>query len=86
MGWRREYYAPECRISLASTAVARALPKRATVIPNPYDDSVFQKRVATSDRKHDLVFVGRLINGERPPNVLLALDLLRQRGLCLVSR
>ena len=64
-----------------SKSVARALPTAATVILNPYDDGVFQNRVATMDRKHDVVFVGRLIKEKGLRNVLLALDLLHQRGL-----
>ena len=66
-----------------SSALARALATPATVIPNPYDDGVFQKRIATRDRKHDVAFVGRLVKEKGLQHVLLALDLLRQRGLVL---
>jgi glycosyltransferase involved in cell wall biosynthesis len=66
-----------------SRALARALPTPATVIPNPYDDGVFQKRIATGDRRQDLVFVGRLTKEKGLQNVFSALDLLRQRGLVL---
>jgi glycosyltransferase involved in cell wall biosynthesis len=63
-----------------SVALARALPTPATVISNPYDDGLFQKRIPTRDRSQDVVFVGRLIKEKGLKNVLLALDLLRQRG------
>jgi glycosyltransferase involved in cell wall biosynthesis len=66
-----------------SRALERTLPTPALVIPNPYDESVFKKRVATGDRKRDVVFIGRLVNEKGFQNVLLALDLLRQRGCIL---
>jgi glycosyltransferase involved in cell wall biosynthesis len=66
-----------------STAVARALPTWAAVIPNAYDDGMFQNRLAPSDRRHDVVFVGRLIAEKGLQNVFLALDLLRQRDRAL---
>jgi glycogen synthase len=66
-----------------SSALARALPTPATVIPNPYAEDVFQNRIAARDRKHDVVFVGRLIKEKGLRHVLSALDLLRQRGLVL---
>jgi glycosyltransferase involved in cell wall biosynthesis len=66
-----------------SKAVADALPISATVIPNPHDESVFRKWIATDDRTRDVVFVGRLIEAKGLRNVLLSLDLLRKRGLVL---
>jgi glycosyltransferase involved in cell wall biosynthesis len=66
-----------------SGALERALATPATVLPSPYDDGLFQKRSATRDRKHDVVFVGRLVKEKGLQNVLLALDLLRRRGLVL---
>lgn len=66
-----------------SRAVACALPTPATVIPNTYDDSVFTKRSALSDRQHDVVFVGRLVEEKGLQNLLLALDLLCKKGLVL---
>jgi glycosyltransferase involved in cell wall biosynthesis len=66
-----------------SRALARALPTPATVIPNPYDEGVFQNRTAAGDRKHGVVFVGRLIKEKGLQILLSALDLLRQRGLVL---
>ena len=53
------------------------------MIPNPYDDGVFQKRIATRRSGQDLVFVGRLTKEKGLQIVLSALDLLRQRGLVL---
>lgn len=64
-------------------ALARALATPATVLPSPYDDGVFQNRIAPRDRQRDVVFVGRLIEEKGLRNVLLALDVLRQRGLVL---
>jgi glycosyltransferase involved in cell wall biosynthesis len=66
-----------------STALSRALPMPATVIPNPYDDGLFKKSIVTADRPHDVVFVGRLVPEKGVQNVLLALKLLNQRGLVL---
>ena len=66
-----------------SSALARALPTPATVIPNPYANAVFQNRTAATDREHDVVFVGRLIKEKGLQNVFSALDLLRRRGIVI---
>ena len=67
---------------VAPTALARAADV-GNRNPNPYDDGLFKKRIATADRPHDVVFVGRLVPEKGVQNVLPALKLLNQRGLVL---
>ena len=66
-----------------SSALRYALPRPTTVVPHPYDESVFWKRTTTANRQHDIVFVGQLIKEKGLRNVLLALDLLQRKGLML---
>lgn len=64
-----------------SEYVARCFKTRSRVIPNPYDDRVFNVR-STSTSRRDLIFVGRLVS-EKGVDILLEalakLDALRPR-------
>jgi glycogen(starch) synthase len=61
-----------------STALAGAFPG-ATVIPNPYDDSVFRSEGAAPENG-ELAFVGRLFEGKGADLAVHALNILRTRG------
>ncbi|NJL02652.1 MAG: glycosyltransferase family 4 protein [Spirulinaceae cyanobacterium SM2_1_0] len=63
-----------------SPAIAAHLPTPATVIPNPYDDSVFRLTMR-GDRPHELIFVGRLVSDKGVDLLIAALERLRQQGL-----
>ena len=69
-----------------STAVARALLKPGTVIPNPYDDGVFQKRVAPRDRKQDLVLSVASSRRRASETFFRRSICCARRGSCSVSR
>jgi len=62
-----------------SDAVARAIGAPCTVIPNPYDAAVFFSD--STQRTHNLVFVGRLVSDKGVDVLLTALAILRDRGL-----
>jgi len=62
-----------------SPAIAARLPAPATVIPNPYDASLF--RIANAgDRPLNLIFVGRLVSDKGADLAIAALARLRQQG------
>ena len=61
-----------------STALAGAFPG-AAVIPNPYDDSVFNTEGAASETG-DLAFVGRLLEAKGADLAIIALKILNERG------
>lgn len=63
-----------------SSAVAENLPCPAQIIPDPYDDSVFQLQPDAVRRK-DLVFMGRLVSDKGVDLALQALANLRSEGL-----
>jgi glycosyltransferase involved in cell wall biosynthesis len=63
-----------------SNAVAAHLTTPSVVIPNPYDDSLFQA-AESAERKRDLVFLGRLVSDKGADLVLSAAAALSQRGL-----
>ena len=64
-----------------SAAIAADFPP-STVIPDPYDNTVFYERSEIC-RDRDLVYVGRLISDKGAHLVLEALANLRSNGLCL---
>jgi glycogen synthase len=63
-----------------SGAVAEAVGTKCTVIPNPYDDSLFC-RVEPSARSRELAFVGRLVSDKGADILLAALVQLGKQGL-----
>ncbi len=63
----------------ATGAVARSFAGSATVIPNPYDDTLFRRRPEI-ERNRDLVFVGRLVSDKGLDVLIGALTLLAQGG------
>jgi glycogen(starch) synthase len=63
-----------------SDAVAADLKLPTQVIPNPYDDDLFQCLPGTQ-RSRELVFVGRLVSDKGVAVLLQALALLQSRGL-----
>ena len=65
-----------------SHAVARDLPVRSTVLPNPYRSSLFRP-IAGVARTKDVVFLGRLVCDKGAGMLLDALHLLQSRGLVL---
>jgi glycogen synthase len=68
---------------LTSVAISRYVASffktHSTVIPNPYDARVFQARVPPSERKRELVFLGRLVSEKGLDVLLESLGRLRQR-------
>jgi glycosyltransferase involved in cell wall biosynthesis len=70
---------------LTSVAISRYVASffktRSTIIPNPYDARVFQARVPPSERKSELVFLGRLVSEKGLDLLLESLGRLRQRNL-----
>lgn len=64
-----------------SAAIAADFPP-STVIPDPYDNTVFYERSEIC-RDRDLVYVGRLISDKGVHLVLEALTNLRSQGQCL---
>jgi glycosyltransferase involved in cell wall biosynthesis len=63
-----------------SQAVADRLPVPATVILNAYRNEVF-KQPLRNNRRHDLIFVGRLIRGKGVQILIEAMRELARRGL-----
>jgi glycogen(starch) synthase len=63
-----------------SDALARALKLRGLVIPDPYDGTIF-RRCSSAARERELIFVGRVIPEKGLSFLLLALRLLKQRGV-----
>lgn len=63
-----------------SRAVAKSIPVNATVVGNPYDETVFRERPEIARRK-DLIFVGRLVSDKGADLLLDAVSLLRAEQL-----
>ena len=64
----------------ASAAIGRDMPAPSTVIPNPYDDSLFRVLPGV-ERTRDLVFLGRLVQDKGADLLVTALAKLARRGL-----
>jgi glycosyltransferase involved in cell wall biosynthesis len=63
-----------------SRAVAAALPVPASIIPNPYDASVFTAATDGPAPARDLVFVGRLVSDKGAGLLVEALSILHRAG------
>lgn len=63
-----------------SKEIANSIPGKSTIIPNPYQDHLFQKH-PESIRDKDLVFLGRLVSDKGADMLLQALVLLKKEGL-----
>lgn len=63
----------------ASSALAAALPVASSVVPNPYDSTLF-RCIGGVERCRDIVFVGRLVSDKGVDVLLQALALLRAGG------
>jgi glycogen synthase len=68
------------RVVACSHAVARRTFPSATVIPNPYRDSLF-RRLPRDERDFDLVFLGRLVSDKGVNLLISALAQLRERNI-----
>lgn len=68
------------RVIACSNAVARRSFPEATVIPNPYRDTLFQ-RLPEGKREFDLVFLGRLVSDKGVSLLISALAQLQERNL-----
>lgn len=64
----------------ASQSIASRLPVKSKVIPNPFDDSIFQRK-ENGLRQRDLIFVGRLVSEKGAELLLRALSKLEEPGL-----
>lgn len=83
VGLRDRLKRQACRLAhniSVSRAIAADLSTPSIVIGNPYRDDVFF-RDPTIPRKHDLIFVGRLVSDKGADLLLDALTLLKQRGV-----
>lgn len=68
-------------VSIAiSKSISVALPTPCEVIPNPYDDKTFRLLPGVT-RDRDLVFVGRFVSDKGLPDLLQALQQLKDSGL-----
>lgn len=65
-----------------SDAVAADFTTPCTVIPDPYDDEIFQS-IAGIERNRHLAFIGRFVSDKGLPVLLEAMGHLAQRGLRL---
>jgi glycosyltransferase involved in cell wall biosynthesis len=79
-GWLKRRVIRFARNVATSHALADRLSVNTTVIPNPYQDSIF-KYPQRSTRLHDLIFVGRLIRGKGVHILIEALRELERRGI-----
>jgi glycogen(starch) synthase len=62
-----------------SRAVAEHIKIKSTVIPNPYDENIFNSELQI-DKTKELVFVGRLVS-DKGANILLnAISILKEKG------
>jgi glycosyltransferase involved in cell wall biosynthesis len=64
-----------------SKHVASFFETDSVVIPNPYDSRVFQTKVPPVERKHELVFLGRIVSEKGLDIFLKALGRLKQRSI-----
>lgn len=78
--WMKQIIARLATNIACSRAIADHLGGRAVVIPNPYDDATF-KTFDEINRDTDLVFLGRLVSDKGVDLLLLALGILRERGM-----
>lgn len=63
-----------------STAVAEHIKIKSTIIPNPYDENIFNCDLQI-DKTKNLVFVGRLVSDKGADVLLKAISKLRSEGL-----
>jgi len=68
-----------------SRAIAAGLPVAASIIPNPYDASVFTAASADYAPGRDIVFVGRLVSDKGCSLLVEALSLLHRDGAPLTA-
>jgi len=78
--WLKQQVARFAKNIAASQAVAHRLPVPATVILNPYRSEVFHLPLG-DNRRNDLIFVGRLIQGKGVRVLIDAVRELKQRGI-----
>jgi glycosyltransferase involved in cell wall biosynthesis len=64
-----------------SRYVASFFKTRSIIIPNPYDDHVFRTQLPQSERKRELVFLGRLVTEKGLDILLHSLSRLRARNI-----
>ncbi|MDD4933206.1 MAG: glycosyltransferase family 4 protein [Methylacidiphilaceae bacterium] len=76
---RRSLFRRAAACIAVSQAIERHLPVRGKVLPNPYDEEIFFPDPSVL-RTRDLLFVGRMVIGKGPFDLLEALGLLRVRG------
>lgn len=69
-----------CRNIAVSSAVAKALPVKSTLIFNPFEPGEFTPS-APEERGRDIVFLGRLVSDKGCDVVLRALVILKTKGL-----
>lgn len=84
VGWRdwvKRGLARTGRQIAISRAVAAAMPVKAEIIPNCYDDAVFGGAKAGRARDGDLVFAGRLVSDKGGDVLIEALGRLAEEGL-----
>jgi glycogen(starch) synthase len=65
-----------------SKYVASFFKTASVIIPNPYDARIFQTVVSAVERKHELVFVGRVVTEKGIDLLLNALAALKKHEVC----
>jgi len=66
------------RVIAVSSILAKSLPFRSTVVPDPYDADIFQP--SSGARDADVLFVGRLVSDKGADLLIRAISVLNENG------